>query len=100
VLGATGRVVANGAGGGGGSRDNGGNSTSAVGGAGAGGGVLLEGRVVEVQGTLGTRVSARGGNASVLNGGTIKVFYGTWTGERPGVTTAGRVYDAGASSFR
>jgi len=101
VIGATGRVVANGAGGGGGSRDNGGNSTSAAGGAGAGGAVLLEGRVVEVQGTLGTRVSARGGGgASVANGGTIKVFYGTWTGERPGASSAGRVYDAGASSFR
>jgi len=93
-------VVANGAGGGGGSRDSGGGSTSAAGGAGGGGGVILEGRAVEVQGTLGTRVSARGGNAATTHGGTIKIFYGTWTGERPTAGAAGRVYDAGASSFR
>ncbi len=100
VLGATGRVVANGAGGGGGSRDDGGGSTSASGGTGAGGGVLLEGRAVEVQGTLGTRVSARGGNAATTNGGTIKIFYGTWTGDRPAAGAAGRVFDATAGSFR
>ncbi|MFO0610534.1 MAG: hypothetical protein U0324_45655 [Polyangiales bacterium] len=100
VIGTTGRVVANGAGGGGGSRDNGGGSTSGAGGAGAGGGVLLEGRAVEVQGTIATRVSARGGNGATANGGTIKLFYGTWTGERPPAGAAGRVYDAAAGSFR
>ncbi len=100
VLGATGRVVSNGAGGGGGGRDNGGGSTSGAGGAGAGGGVLLEGRAVEVLGTITTRVSARGGNGATSNGGTIKLFYGMWTGERPATGSAGRVFDAGAGSFR
>ncbi len=100
MIGATGRVASNGAGGGGGGRDNGGGSTSGAGGNGAGGGVLLEGRTVEVQGTITTRVSARGGNGATTNGGTIKLFYGTWTGERPAAGVAGRVYDAGAGSFR
>ena len=45
-------------------------------------------------------MSARGGNATTANGGTIKIFYGTWTGERPAAGAAGRVYDAAAGSFR
>ena len=62
--------------------------------------MLLEGRAVEVLGTITTRVSARGGNGATSNGGTIKLFYGMWTGERPATGSAGRVFDAGAGSFR
>jgi hypothetical protein len=44
-----------------------------------------------------TTISARGGNGSLANGGTIKLFYGTFSGTKP--AAAGRVYDAGPLSF-
>ncbi|MCA9613535.1 MAG: hypothetical protein KC586_12335, partial [Myxococcales bacterium] len=59
-------------------------------------GILLEAADLSIQAT-GTAVSARGGSGRTSNGGTIKLFYGTFSGTAP--TQAGRVYDAGAGSF-
>jgi hypothetical protein len=70
-----------------------------AGGGGAGGGILLEGRALTVDAT-GANVSARGGDGVLANGGTIKLFYGTFTGAMPAAANAGRVYDAGPGSFR
>jgi hypothetical protein len=98
-IGADARLLANGAGAGGGARDNGGNCTGAAGGNGAGGGILLEAKDVSVLGAMSTRISARGGGGSTANGGTIKLFYGTYTGEMPDGSNAGRIYDAQPGSF-
>ena len=43
-------------------------------------------------------IRTRGGNAATLNGGTVKLFYGTYTGEKP--AAAGRGFDAGNNSFQ
>ena len=94
---ASARLLANGAGGAGGGRDNGGGSTSHPGGGGAGGGILLEARNLILQALPATHLSARGANGSTTNGGTIKLFYETLSGDLP--TAAGRVYDAGPDSF-
>ncbi|GDX82429.1 hypothetical protein LBMAG42_42400 [Deltaproteobacteria bacterium] len=94
----SGRLLANGAGGGGGAQDNGGSATSAAGGGGGGGGLRLEGRDVTIDATC-PAVSARGGAADTSNGGTIKLFYDSFTGTTPAASCAGRVYDAGAGSF-
>ena len=91
-------LLANGAGGGGGARDNGGSSTSAVGGVGAGGGILLEAQSLTVSATF-PYISALGGDGQTSNGGTIKLFYDTFSGTRPSSSAAGRVYDAGSGSW-
>ena len=39
------------------------------------------------------------GDAQAVNGGTIKLFYGTFSGVKPTTAVAGRVYDAGNGSF-
>jgi hypothetical protein len=96
-LGATSRVLANGAGAGGGGRDNGGNSTSRAGGAGAGGGIRLEAAQLTIHADA--HISCRGGNGTTANGGTIKFFYNALTGNLPGAEQAGRVFDAGEGSF-
>ena len=95
-----GKILANGAGGGGGARDDGGGTTAGQGGGGGGGGLCLEAAEIVVGGSVAQRVSARGGGGSTGNGGTIKLFYGTWTGAKPTTSNAGRVYDAGAGSFQ
>lgn len=100
TIGSAGKVLSNGAGGGGGARDDGGNANGATGGGGAGGGVVLEGRTVVMAGSVAQRLSARGGAGSTGNGGTIKLFYETWSGAKPAGANAGRVYDAGAGSFQ
>jgi len=45
-------------------------------------------------------VGGAGGNgdASTTNGGTIKLFYGTFSGTKPSASQAGRIYDAGENS--
>ena len=100
TLSSTGRLMANGAGGAGGGRDNGGGSTSYAGGVGAGGGILLEAKELAIEVADINRISARGGNGKTANGGTIKLFYDTITGAKPGNANAGRVYDAGEGSFQ
>jgi len=99
TLSATGSLRANGAGGGGGGRDNGGGATSYAGGPGAGGTLVLEANTLTVQAT-GETFSARGGDGQTTNGGTIKLFYGTFSGTLPDSANAGRVYDAGTSSYQ
>ena len=97
TIGASGRVLANGAGGGAGTDDD--NDCSRVGGqggAGAGGGIVFDSPALTLQ-APGTAVSARGGGGSTTNGGTIKLFYTTLSGSAP--AAAGRVYNAGPGSF-
>jgi hypothetical protein len=96
---ATARLLANGAGGGGGAGDDNSSRVGGAGGAGAGGTIVLEGRSLTLE-AVGASLSARGGNARLTNGGTIKLFYETFAGTRPAATAAGRVFDAGAGSFR
>ena len=97
TLDSTGYVLANGAGGGGGARDNGGSSTSATGGVGAGGGLLLEAQTLTINASC-PNLSVTGGDGQTSNGGTIKLFYDSLSGTAP-TTCAGRVYDAGTSSW-
>ena len=97
TIGANGWVLANGSGGGGGGRDDNSCRVGGQGGGGAGGGILFEAPKVVVNGALGDRVSSRGPGANTSNGGTVKLFYNSWTGAKP--TAAGRVYDAGANSY-
>jgi hypothetical protein len=98
-IGTTASLRSNGAGGGGGGRDNGGNATSYVGGPGAGGTLVLEGNTLIVD-AVNEYVSVRGGDGQTSNGGTIKLFYGTFSGTLPSNTYAGRVYDAGNGSYQ
>ena len=88
----------NGAGGGGGGRDNGGVATSFAGGPGSGGGILLEAFDLVLDAGL-PDLSARGGHGQTSNGGTIKLFYWTFSGTLPDGSQAGRVFDAGPESF-
>jgi hypothetical protein len=60
---------------------------------------VLEGRTLILEAT-GPNLSARGGSGLTTNGGTIKLFYDTFMGTRPSPMFAGRIYDAGAGSFR
>ena len=92
---ATARLLANGAGGGGGAGDDNSSRIGGVGGNGAGGTIVLEGAALQVDAT-GPALSSRGGGGALGNGGTIKLFYGTFTGTMPGA--AGRIYDAGPGS--
>jgi hypothetical protein len=98
TVGSTARLLANGAGGGGGARDNGGGATSGAGGAGAGGGLRLEAQTLTLNATT-PAVSARGAGGSTTNGGTIKLFYDTFSGTVPSSSSAGRVYNAGTGSW-
>jgi hypothetical protein len=97
---ATARLLANGSGAGGGGRDNGGGSTSNPGGVGAGGTIVLEGAAVQLAAGDSDHVSARGGDGATGNGGTVKLFYGTYAGPKPSNGCAGRVYDAGPGSAK
>lgn len=97
AVGASARLLANGAGGGGGGQDDNSCRRGGVGGSGAGGTIALEAGQLALN-AAGTSVSARGGGGAT-NGGTIKLFYGTFAGTKPAATSAGRVYDAGAGSF-
>jgi len=95
---ASARILANGAGAGGGGRDDGGHSTSNAGGVGAGGSILLEAEDLKIESGDCSHVSARGGDGNAIAGGTVKLFYGTFSGQKPMTECAGRVYDAGAGS--
>jgi hypothetical protein len=48
---------------------------------------------------MSTRISARGGDGNISNGGTVKLFYDTFQGAMVTDDYAGRVFDAGAGSF-
>jgi hypothetical protein len=96
---ATGAILANGAGAGGGGRDNGGASTGGGGGAGAGGGICLEAQDLVIDAIL-PYLSARAGGGGTTAGGTIKLFYDSFSGTLPDASAAGRVYDAGAGSWQ
>ena len=97
TIGATAKLLANGAGGGGGSCDDDDDSRiGGIGGAGAGGGILLDSAALIIN-SIGTSFSARGGTGDLTIGGTIKLFYTTLVGTKP--AQAGRIYDAGAGSF-
>ena len=98
TLESTAYLLANGAGGGGGARDNGGASTSAAGGVGAGGGLLLEAQDLTIS-VAHPYISATGGDGQTSNGGTIKLFYDSFSGTTPSSSAAGRVYDAGSGSW-
>jgi hypothetical protein len=95
---ATGRLLANGAGGGGGAGDDNTNRIGGAGGSGAGGGLLLEANELIIDAT-GSALSCRGGDDQLGNGGTIKLFYGTFTGTPLDSSWFGRVLDAGPSSY-
>ncbi|GMV43094.1 MAG: hypothetical protein AMXMBFR64_48100 [Myxococcales bacterium] len=103
VVGSTGQILANGAGGGGGGRDDNSDRVGGKGGSGAGGGIVLEGKTVSVAGSLADRISSRGATREDMNGtengGTIKLFYTSWAGEKPASSKCGRLYDAGANSY-
>jgi hypothetical protein len=90
------RLLANGAGGGGGGGDDNTGRVGGRGGNGGGGGILLHAKSMNVQ-TTGNQISARGGGGSLTNGGTVKLFYGSFGGQKP--AAAGRVFDAGPGSF-
>jgi hypothetical protein len=92
------KLLANGAGGGGGAGDDNSSRIGGVGGPGAGGTLILEAPEVSLNSGV-PNVSARGGNASTTNGGTIKLFYDTFSGTLPDAAQAGRIYDAGAGSY-
>ena len=94
----TGYVLANGAGGGGGGRDDNDCRAGGRGGRGAGGGILFESPTIQIDGGIGDRISARGGDADTGIGGTVKLFYDAFTGEKP--SKAGRVYDPGAGTYQ
>jgi len=94
---ASAQLLANGAGGGGGASIQG-VATGSSGAPGAGGTLLFEAPVLTMTATA-DYISARGGDARVDNGGTIKLFYGDLVGAPPVTDMAGRIYDAGPGSF-
>ncbi len=99
TLSATGRVLANGAGGGGGGRDDNSCRVGGAGGRGSGGGILLQARNLSIASASTEHLSARGADGATSNGGTIKLFYDSLSGETPGSGNAGRVYDAGPGTY-
>ncbi len=94
-----GRILANGAGGGGGGRDDNSCRVGGAGGRGAGGGILIQARQINIATASPEHISARGADGATTNGGTIKLFYDTFSGEKPGPENAGRVHDAGPMSY-
>ncbi len=92
------KLLANGAGGGGGAGDDNSARIGGVGGPGAGGTLILEAPELLLNSGF-PNVSVRGGNASITNGGTIKLFYNSFEGTLPDSAQAGRIYDAGAGSY-
>jgi hypothetical protein len=59
-----------------------------------------EGAAVQLAAGDSDHVSARGGDGATGNGGTVKLFYGTYAGPKPSNGCAGRVYDAGPGSAK
>jgi hypothetical protein len=116
----TGQVLAGGGSGGAGNTRTTGDADNGGGGGGGGGGVVLSAPQLAVSGTVRTLGGGHGyfvacpgaqtcsgtdrggqggdGDSQTANGGTIKLFYGSFTGTRPAASQAGRVFDAGANS--
>lgn len=104
----SGTLVGIGAAGGGGSGDDGNGGAGGGGGGGSGGAIVIHGGSVSLTGTLNVLGGTAGGNGnggttggnggndgvSSATGGTIKVFYHTFSGTLPTTATAGRVYSS------
>ncbi|HEY9899931.1 MAG TPA: IPT/TIG domain-containing protein [Pantanalinema sp.] len=104
----SGRLIAVGAAGGGGAANN--SPSGGGGGGGSGGTILMDAGTIDLSGVVsclggtggGTGNPVAGGpggdggngGASALTGGTVKVFYRSFIGAMPTLTTAGRVYAA------
>jgi hypothetical protein len=92
------KLLVNGAGGGGGAGDDNSARIGGIGGPGSGGTLILEATELSLNSGF-PYISARGGNDSTTNGGTIKLFYNSFSGLLPDAAQAGRVYDAGPGSY-
>lgn len=120
TLSVTGQVLAGGGAGGAGNSRTGGDADNGGGAGGGGGGIVLSGGTLAVTGTVRTLGGQDGyfvdcgnaltcpgttrggyggdGDARSVNGGTVKLFYGAFSGTKPTTASAGRVHDAGAGS--